>query len=207
MASALTLQALFFGGLFILVVMAHVAITTALRAIGIGAGVSLAASGSGVLLLVVGGVQVAEFIRERRAAAREMARIRHGLPSGPCCVVWGNSRSEEDIPWAPVRRLRADYPELARRLGVEGVALVGLEIGADGRPQNVHCIEAWPSNLFYHAAAEALAKTRFTPRGGVAPRPGGAYRIPFVFRIAGASRPKMRKLPPAASVTPLRRSA
>ncbi len=206
MASALTLQALFFGALFILVVCAHVAITTALRGIGLGPGVSLAASGSGVLLLVVGGVQVAEFIRERRAAAREMARIRHGLPSGACCVIWDGPQTEADLPWAPVKRLRAAYPELARRLGIEGVALVGLEIGPDGRPHNVHCIEAWPSNIFYHAAAEALQKTRFVPRAGVAPV-GGAYRIPFVFRIAGASRPKLRKPRPAASVTPLRRSA
>lgn len=207
MASTLTLQALFFGALFILVVCAHVAITTALRDVGLGAGVSLAASGSAVLLLVVGGVQFAEFMREKRASAREMARIRQNLPSGACCVIWDGPQTDADLPWAPVKPLRAAYPELARRFQIEGVAVLGLEIGPDGRPKNVHCIEAWPSNLFYHAAAEALAKTRFVPRGGVAPRPGGAYRIPFVFRIAGASRPKLRKPRPAATVTQLRRSA
>jgi hypothetical protein len=52
-----------------------------------------------------------------------------------------------------------------------------------------------------------LAKARFTPRAGVAPNPGASYRIPFAFRIAGASRPKLRKLPPAENVTPLRRTA
>lgn len=185
-ASALTLQVLFFAALFVLVVVAHVAVTTALREMGLGAGVSLAASGTVVLAVVLGGAQLAEFIRERRAFAREMKRLRQGLPAGPCCVVW--SDEEPNMPWRPLRRISARFPSLALRLGVEGVAVVGLEIGPDGAPRGLHCVESWPSPVFYDAAAEALLGARFRLRQGASPQPGATYAIPFVFRIAGAAK-------------------
>lgn len=192
--SAYTLRALFYGGLFATVAIVHVAITSALRAAGWSAGLSLLVSGAVVLVVVLALVSAADFVRERRAAHREIQRMRQGLPGGPCCVIWRASESdaEADMPWRVVGHLRARYPTLARRLGVEGVAVVDFEISAQGAAKNVHCVHAWPSDVFFEAAREALLHAKFEPKPGVQVRFGASYRIPFVFRIAGAARLKDR---------------
>lgn len=190
-ASALTLRALFYAGLFLVVVMAHVGITTALKAMGWSAGLSLLVSGAAVLAVVLVSVNVADFVRERLAARREVRRMREGLPGGPCCVVWRATSPEDsspDMPWEMIGHLRARYPKLARRLGVEGVAVCDFEINAEGAPKNIHCVYAWPSDVFFEAARDALARSRFQPRGDVHPRFGASYRLPFVFRISGAAK-------------------
>jgi TonB family protein len=76
---------------------------------------------------------------------------------------------------------------LARQLGVEGVAVVEFEISAQGAAKNVHCAFAWPADVFYEAACEALAHARFTAKADALVRYGTSYRMPFVFRIAGAA--------------------
>jgi TonB family protein len=117
--------------------------------------------------------------------------MRQGLPGGPCCVVWraaeGGHR-DDAMPWRLAAPLRARYPRLARRLGVEGVAVAEFEVGSDGRAKNLHCVYAWPSDVFYEAAQEALAHARFEPKPDLRVRYGASYRMPFVFRIAGAAR-------------------
>lgn len=216
--STLTLRAAFYGALFIVVVVAHVAVTGALKAQGWNGGASLFVSGAAVLAIVLGGVKLAEIIHEWRAARREIARMRQGLPAGACCVVWRASENAEgDMPWEIVGQLRARYPKLARQLGVEGVAIVDFEVNAEGAAKNVHCVDAWPSDVFYEAAREAMRHARFKHRPDEHPRFGASYRIPFVFRIAGAARVKerghrARKLRPgliaaAEAVDKLRRSA
>jgi TonB family protein len=92
------------------------------------------------------------------------------------------------MPWQLAGPLRARYPKLARRLGVEGVAVVEFEVGAGGVVKNAHCIYAWPSDVFFEAAREALLRARFEPKPDVHVRFGASYRMPFVFRISGASR-------------------
>lgn len=191
--SAFTLRALFFAGLFLFVVIVHMGLTGALRQMGWGGGVSLLTSGAVVLGLVLVLVNIADWIREQRDAAREIQRMRQGLPGGPCCVVWRTAEGvakEDAMPWRLTAPMRARYPSLARRLGVEGVAVVEFEIGSDGRAKHISCVYAWPSDIFYHAAREALEDGRFEPKPDQKIRFGVSYRMPFVFRIAGAARLK-----------------
>lgn len=186
--SALTLRALAYGALFLGVVVVHVAFTAALRQQGWSGGASLFASGAVVLGVVLAAVNLADWLRERRAAAREIERMRLGLPGGPCCVIWHGVDAESDIPWDVVGPLRARYPKLARELGVEGVAVAEFEVNAEGKAKNIHCVYAWPSDVFFDAAREALAHARFQPKPRAEVRYGASYRVPFVFRIAGATK-------------------
>jgi TonB family protein len=193
--SALTARALFYGGLFVVVVLLHLALTGALRSQGWSPSLSLLGSGAVVLALVLVLVNVADWLRERRAARLEVLRMKQGLPGGPCCVVWRRPEPEtaldEDddaMPWQIAGPLRARYPKLARRLGVEGLAIVEFEVSAQGAAKNINCVDAWPSDVFYEAAREALVLARFEPKPDVHPRFGASYKMPFVFRIAGAAR-------------------
>lgn len=204
--STLTMRALFYGALFVAVVLVHLSLTGALRAQGWGGSASLLTSGAAVLAFVLIAVNVAEWVRERMAAHREMQRVKQRLPSGPCCVVWKNiepaQESEDSMPWEVVGPLRARYPKLARRLGVEGVAVAEFEVGAGGVVKNVHCVYAWPSDVFFDAAREAMLAAKFQPKADQHVRFGSSYRMPFVFRIAGASKlresgRRARKLRPA----------
>lgn len=197
--STWTLRALFYAALFGIVVVAHLAVSGVLRAQGVGSNVSLFVAGGLVLVLVILVTNGAEWLRDRLRERREMRRVQQRLPSGPCCVIW-RTRDEKtvreliaeeddhsDMPWDVVGSLRARYPRLARSLGVEGVAIVEFEVGADGRAKNIHCVDAWPSDVFYDAAREALQHAKFQPKGDVHVRFGASYKMPFVFRIAGAS--------------------
>lgn len=177
-------------------VAAHLGLTAALRAEGWPSGMSLFASGAGVLLLVVVLVNSADWLRQQRVEWRERKRVKQGLPEGPCCVVWRtgvSAEADEDegaMPWEVIGPLRARYPRLARRLGVEGVAVVDFEVAAGGRVKNVHCVYAWPSDVFYEAAREAMLRVRFEPKGDRHVRFGASYKMPFVFRISGAAKVK-----------------
>lgn len=195
-ASALTARGLFYVALFLAVVIVHLALTGALRAEGWGASASLTASGAVVLGFVLIVINLADWLRDRLAERRELQRVTQRLPAGPCCVVWrsGEARDDADdgMPWEPVGPLRARYPGLARRLGVEGVAIVDFEIGSDGRAKSINCVDAWPSDVFYESAREALVIARFKPKRDEHMRFGASYKMPFVFRIAGASKLKDR---------------
>lgn len=192
-ASALTLRALFYGALFVVVVAAHLAGTAALRAQGVPGAIAIAVAGALVLGFVLVLVNIAEWVRERLAARRELLRLRQGLPAGPCCAVVPRADGlGESMPWEVVGAMRARYPKLARRLGVEGYAIADFEVSAEGRAKNVHCIDAWPSDVFFEAAREALLHAQFQMKLDEHPRFGASYRMPFVFRIAGATRLKER---------------
>lgn len=191
--SVLTTRALVYGGLFVGVVMLHLGLSAALREHGWNSGLALTASGGAVLGLVLVLFNVLERVREWRAGRREMQRVRQRLPGGPMCVVWRapeKTVDEDDdaMPWQVIGPLRARYPKLARRLGVEGVAIAEFEISTEGKAKNIHCVDAWPSDVFYEAAREALEHVRFEPKHDVHVRFGASYRIPFVFRISGAAK-------------------
>lgn len=189
--SALATRVLFYASLFAVVAIVHVAITTALSTSGWNGGAALLVSGGVVLAVVLVLVNLADFIGERRATAREILRVKQGLPSGPCCVIWRggqDSDGEVEMAWSPTSPMRARYPKLARRLGVEGIALVEFEIDTKGRAKGINCLHAWPSDVFFDSAREALEHTQFELSGDVHPRFGESFRIPFVFRIAGATR-------------------
>lgn len=199
--STWTMRALFYVALFAVVVVAHLAISGILRAQGWGSSVALLMAGVAVLVLVIIVTNAAEWLRDRLRERREMQRVKQRLPSGPCCVIWRAASEEKtvrqlieddrddqsDMPWDVVGPLRARYPRLARRLGVEGIAIAEFEVGADGRAKNINCVDAWPSDVFYEAAREALQHAKFQPKD-VHVRFGASYKMPFVFRIAGASK-------------------
>ncbi|MEZ6022436.1 MAG: energy transducer TonB [Hyphomonadaceae bacterium] len=219
----LAMRALFYGALFIIVVVTHLGLTSALRERGLNGSISLLASGAVVLALVLIVVNVADWVRERLAARREVQRMTQRLPGGPCCVVWRapdappEPQNDEDMPWELATPMRARYPRLARRLGVEGVAIAEFEVTTEGRAKNIACVDAWPSDVFYEAAREALAHARFQPKPDIHVRYGASYRMPFVFRISGAAKlkdqgQKARRLYPtlhraAEAVEKLRSSA
>jgi TonB family protein len=190
--SALTLRAVFYAALFVVVVIVHLSLTGILRAQGWAPSISLFVSGAVVLGLVLLLVNLAEWLREQRAARLEILRMRQGLPGGPCCVVWKTGevadQPEDAMPWQLAGPLRARYPKLARRLGVEGVAVVEFEVGAGGVVKNAHCVYAWPSDVFFDAAREALLRAKFEPKPDTHVRFGASFRMPFVFRISGASK-------------------
>jgi len=194
-ASALTLRALFYVALFVVVVILHLALTGVLRQMGWNNTAALTGAGAAVLGLVLVIVNLADWVRDRRSERREMLRMKHRLPSGPCCVVWrSNTDGDEDdgMPWETVGPVLARYPKLARKLGVEGIAIAEFEVSAEGRAKNINCVDAWPSDIFYLAAREALMHAQFQPKYDEHVRFGASYRMPFVFRIAGASRLKER---------------
>jgi TonB family protein len=197
--STWALRALFYAALFGVVVIAHLGISGALRAQGWDSSTSLLVAGVAVLALVILLTNVAEWIRDRLRERREMQRVQQRLPSGPCCVIWRAPEEKSvrqlieeegdhpDMPWDVAGPLRARYPRLARRLGIEGIAIAEFEVGADGRAKNINCVDAWPSDVFYDAAREALEHARFQPKD-VHVRYGASYKMPFVFRISGASK-------------------
>lgn len=192
-ASAFTIRAAFYVVLFVLVVIVHLSLSGVLRGMGWNGGLALIVSGVAVLALVLVMVNLADWVRAWLAERQEMERVRLRLPSGPCCVLWTpppepEAESEDAMPWEPVGPMRARYPRLPRRLGVEGIAICEFEVGADGRAKNINCVDAWPSDVFYRAAREALQHAQFQPKYDVHVRFGASYKMPFVFRIAGASR-------------------
>jgi TonB family protein len=173
--------------LFALVVVGHGALTNALREMHWSPGAALALAGALVLCFVIFALNFVEFVIAFRAARRVIRAEEIGLPTGPCCVVWRPGEGEADMPWKVEGPLRAPYPPLARKLGVEGFALIDFEIGADGAAKNIHCVDVWPNEMFYEASLRALTEARFAPKPGVPPRFGATYRMPFVFRIDGAA--------------------
>ncbi|MBY0563923.1 MAG: energy transducer TonB [Hyphomonadaceae bacterium] len=203
-ASLMTLRALFYLALFVVVVTLHLGLTTALSAIGLASGIAMFVSGSAILGLVLFLLNMSGRFSEWIESHRELQRLRQRLPSGSCCVIWRAddplARSEETMPWEFAVPPPTRYPEFARKLGIEGVAVLEFEVNAEGKAKNIGCVDVWPSNVFYEAARDALAQATFTPRRDEHMRFGATYRVPFVFRIEGAARPVERESSALASL-------
>jgi TonB family protein len=179
--------AVFLFVVFVVVIVLQGAVHGALRNAGVPGGLSLLISGAAVFGGVVGGFALfrAWLALDRRRAEAERDRL--GLPDGPCCIVWRGEDGAE-MPWSLAHPIRVHFPKIARRFGVEGVAVVEFDIAPEGQVKNIHCIDAWPSDIFFDAAKGALKDVRFVARPGERPRFGPSYRMPFVFRIQGAAR-------------------
>jgi TonB family protein len=183
-----TVAGVFLVFVFLLVIVAHSAVTGALRNAGLQGGTALLISGAIVFGVVVGGWALYQgyLALDRRRADAERERM--GLPDGPCCVVWRGSGEEADMPWALDAPVRVGFPMIARRFGIEGFAIVDFNVTPEGQVTSVHCVDVWPAPIFYEAAAAALKDVRFKARPGAAPRFGPSFRMPFVFRIRGAAK-------------------
>lgn len=180
---ALTLRALFYSILFLVVVVVHLAITSALREQGLGGAFALTVSGAIVLGIVLLSLAVADLLMERRAAAWEAARVRQGLPEGPCCVLGDWTDDEEAMQWAPIAPLSPPYPRAAQHFGIEGVAIVDFEVNAQGRAKAFERVDSWPTEAFFKAARRALKEAQFQPKPDVHARYGEVFRMSFVFRL------------------------
>jgi len=181
----------FLALLFVVVVAAQFVVVAGLRGMGVGGGVALAVSGALILGAVFALRAAARIMRARALDSREAARTAHALPDGPCCVVW-RAGSVADFPFELEGEVSVIYPKAARRLGIEGFAIVDFEVAANGAAKNLHVVDFWPSRLFYDAAVEALQRARFSPRDPSKAWRGPSYRMPFVFRIRGAARVRDR---------------
>lgn len=180
---ALTLRALFYCVLFLLVVVVHFAITSALREQGLGGAFALTVSGAIVLGIVLLALAMSDLLKEREAAAWEAARVRQGLPEGPCCVLGDWTDDEEAMQWAPVAPLTPRFPRLAQHFGIEGVAVIDFEVNAQGRAKALQRVDSWPTEAFFKAARRALREARFQPKPDVHARYGEVFRMSFVFRL------------------------
>ncbi|MFN4217421.1 MAG: TonB family protein [Brevinematales bacterium] len=76
----------------------------------------------------------------------------------------------DDLP-VPLSRISPDYPEEARRLGIEGAVVVKLYINEQGEVEDLEIIKS-PDKLLAEATLKSLSKTRFSPaRAGGKPVP------------------------------------
>lgn len=197
------LWALFHGALFVLVVIVHIGLSGALVGQGVPGALAQTVSGAVVLGLALLALSAAEWWGQQQERALEAARVRYRMP-GPCSVVWREGEGENLSQWELVGPLRAHYPSLLRRLGVEGVAVIDFEVNAEGRAKNLRCLHAWPTDTFYEAARDALESARFAPQPDIHVRYGESYQLPFVFRLSGVSHnspagpTSWRELPDAA---------
>ncbi len=196
--------ALFHGSLFVLVVIAHAGLTGALGDQGLPGALAQTVSGALVLGMVLLALSAADWWGQQQERALEAARVRYRMP-GPCSVVWREGEGENLSQWELVGPLRAHYPSLLRRLGVEGVTVIDFEVNAEGQAKNLRCLHAWPTDTFYEAARDALERAHFTPQPDIHVRYGESYQLPFVFRLSGASHDSpagptsWRELPDAAA--------
>jgi TonB family protein len=177
----------FLALVFVAVILIQGGVLGALRNAGMPGGVALLLSGAATFASVVGGFGLWRLWGAHDLRRAEAERDRLGLPSGPCCIVWRGEEGQE-MPWALTQPVRVHFPKIARRFGIEGVAVVEFDIAPEGQVKNIHCIDAWPADIFYEAAHAALRDARFVVRAGERPRFGPSYRMPFVFRIRGAAR-------------------
>jgi len=185
------LRALFYAALFLVVVIVHQGLTAALREQGLNGSLSLLISGALVLIVVLALVQASTWLRQWLHERRELMRARLRLPVGPTSLIWQpNSELAQTspMPWATIGPMRARYPGLPRRLEIEGYAIAEFEVSASGRAKNIHLVDAWPSDIFFKSAKEALQQARFEPSLDEHVRYGASYRMPFVFRLPGSSK-------------------
>lgn len=69
----------------------------------------------------------------------------------------------QDSEVIPLNEVLPEYPDSARRRGIEGHVRLGFTINAQGRVENIEVLEASPSNVFNLSARRAAARWRFTP--------------------------------------------
>ncbi|RYZ90974.1 MAG: energy transducer TonB [Proteobacteria bacterium] len=60
--------------------------------------------------------------------------------------------------------LDPEYPQEARDNGIEGYVLIGFDLSASGKPQNVRIIESKPKGYFERAAKKAIGTRVYKPR-------------------------------------------
>ena len=90
-----------------------------------------------------------------------------GMPPAPPAQVGPvNRRGEvlfvDELP-APAREVKPEYPELAKQAGVQGLVIVDVLVGADGRVLEAHIDPKINELMLNESALEAARKWVFTP--------------------------------------------
>lgn len=68
---------------------------------------------------------------------------------------------ERDPEPVPVARADPRYPPAAAEDGIEGYVTLGFNIAYNGKPRNIHVVDADPPGVFDEAALEAMELWRF----------------------------------------------
>jgi protein TonB len=96
------------------------------------------------------------------------------LPDAPVYV--------EELPTV-VKRVVPEYPRIAKEFGVEGLVMVKVLVGKDGRVLDTRLVEKFQVPMLNTAALEAARRWVFTP-GLASGRPVACWTaIPFRFRL------------------------
>ncbi|NLD15252.1 MAG: energy transducer TonB [Gammaproteobacteria bacterium] len=69
-----------------------------------------------------------------------------------------------DSEVVPLNEVLPEYPDQARRRGIEGHVKLAFTITPQGRVENIRVIESSPPNVFDRSARRAAARWRFAPR-------------------------------------------
>jgi len=68
-----------------------------------------------------------------------------------------------DVPPRLVHSVQPDYPEIARRAGVEGTVVLHITVGMDGTVEEARVVRSTTMGIFDEPACEAVRKWRYEP--------------------------------------------
>jgi len=88
-----------------------------------------------------------------------------------------------ESPPTPLAEPQPKYPSLARKGGVEGVVIVQVIIGLDGKVERAEVIDSDPEGFFEEAALSAARQWEFTPAMQRDKAVKVRYQIPFRFKL------------------------
>jgi TonB family protein len=93
-----------------------------------------------------------------------------------------------DIPPRLIESIKPDYPEIARRAGVEGRVTLHIVVGIDGSVEEVTVVRAQPGRIFDESARESVLKWRYKPAilNGRPVRARFSQTLQFVFDQPGS---------------------
>lgn len=83
-------------------------------------------------------------------------------PSASAAAAPGPSGVDSEV--VPLNEVLPEYPDQARRRGIEGRVKLAFTITAQGRVENIRVVESSPANVFDRSARRAAARWRFAPR-------------------------------------------
>src|SRR5690554_4265881 len=84
-------------------------------------------------------------------------------PAAPPAAPAAPAAPQQASEVMPLNEVMPEYPDMARRRGIEGFVRLGFTINANGRVENIEVLEASPPNVFDRSARRAAARWRFTP--------------------------------------------
>ncbi len=83
-------------------------------------------------------------------------------PAAPAAAAPGPQGVDSEV--VPLNEVLPEYPDQARRRGIEGHVKLAFTITAQGRVENIRVVESSPANVFDRSARRAAARWRFAPR-------------------------------------------